>query len=120
MTLRACHTCKHAELILVPTTCKYGLSDQVLIISLTKEPLWCAERVQSYTELSQYHCLSTRRANFSLHVLTSDVDGRFRKLSLSQLPGGLIGRSQHASYSLSLKKTNVGQGLGNQKSEYCF
>src|SRR5271156_4229916 len=58
MTLRACHTCKHAELILVPTTCKYGLSDQVLIIPLTKEPLWCAERVQSYTELSQYHCLS--------------------------------------------------------------
>lgn len=51
MTLGACHTCKYAELILMPTTCKYGLSDQVLIIPLSKESLWRAERVQSYREL---------------------------------------------------------------------
>jgi hypothetical protein len=95
MTLRACQTGKHAELILVLTTCNYGLLVQVLIIRLTKE----------FSPTKNYHNVTASPPigrSLVSNVPASYVDGMFGKLSLSQLPS-LICRSQYTSYSLSLR-----------------
>jgi hypothetical protein len=92
MTLRACQTGKHAELILVLTTCNYGLLDQVLIIRLTNE----------FSPTKNYHNVTASPPigrSLVSNVPASYVDGMF---SLSQLPS-LICRSQYTSYSLSLR-----------------